>query len=71
MPATKKHFLACLSMNIPERQRGTGRVFPTEFVPPPRPLSTKHPERLFVGQPGPVINFIERFTYQQPIIVGK
>lgn len=64
MPTTREEFLECLGMTIPERRRDTGRVFPTEFVPPPGPLSTKDPGRLFVGRPGPVNDFMEKFTYQ-------
>ncbi|KAI1151401.1 ribonuclease H-like protein [Nemania diffusa] len=61
---TREEFLESFGMTIPERRRGTGRVFPTEFVPPPGPLSTKAPGVLFVGRPGPVIDYMERFTYR-------
>ncbi|KAI1260050.1 ribonuclease H-like protein [Xylariaceae sp. FL1019] len=51
-------FLAMFGMKIPERRRGTGRTLPTLYE-----THTGRPETDFVGRPGLLNDFMERFTH--------
>ncbi|KAI1113774.1 ribonuclease H-like domain-containing protein [Nemania sp. NC0429] len=62
-PPTKEEFLAMLGMSMPEKRRGTGRVFPTQYAPS-RVGPTGDPRAEFVGRPGPVNDYMERFTHR-------
>ncbi|KAI1198644.1 ribonuclease H-like protein [Nemania serpens] len=62
MPS-REEFLDMFGMSIPERRRGTGRVFPTQYAPSLVGL-TGDPRVEFLGRPGPINDFMERFTHR-------
>ncbi|RWA13203.1 hypothetical protein EKO27_g1928 [Xylaria grammica] len=64
-PESKEEFLEMFGMTIPERRRGTGRVFPTQYAPS-RVGPTGDPRVEFLGRPGPINDFMERTAPKVP-----